>query len=222
MSSDIQDHPQLQPWDRRRQESAVAYRAFVAYRDLGAERTFVATAQALDKCTSLVRRWAARYGWRDRVWAWEVAQAHEAEQALRREREQSLQRQLHDANQLERLAMARFASLVQREPQSGELTLDPKVSPRDALAILRFAVEQQDRLAQTQAAAAPPAEDLTERQLKRMTTQQLHELLALARERSEQKGDDGDDDSKDDGIFSSGDQHEQEEPNEEGRSAGPV
>jgi len=174
-------------WGQQPGESLKAYVAFVTYRGQGRERSLPATAQQVGKHLSLLKRWSARYRWRDRVFAWDISQAREAEEALRRQRQESLERQSREIDQLQRLAMARFAALVRRDAQTGENTLDPSITPRDALAILKFVVEQQDRLAQT--TPAEPAEDLTERELRRMTTEQLHELLALVKERAGQDAD---------------------------------
>jgi len=183
MNESIKDRTDLKPWDRRRQESTVAYQAFLVYRDLGADRTFIAAANALGKSTSLLRRWAACYDWRDRTWAWDVARAREAEEALRQQREESLRRQARDSDQLQRLAMARLSGLIRRDPASGEVSLDPGVTPRDAVTIYKLALELEDRLMGT-SQAQPYEEDVTEQQLRRMSTEQLRELLALSRERA--------------------------------------
>jgi hypothetical protein len=220
VSDHAQRQPDIKPWDRRREESAVAYRAFLIYRDLGAERTFVAAAQGLGKSASLLRRWAARHDWKERIWAWEVALAREAEEALRRQREQSLRRQAKDADQLQRLAMARFSGLIHRDDRTGELTLDPGVTPRDAVAIYKFGVELEDRI--TQAAQSEPVEDVSDRELRRMSTEQLYTLLALAKERSEQKGDDSDDDTKDNSICSSNGENHEDHHDEDDASDGQV
>ena len=192
MTNDADNKLETRPWERQRGESPVAYQAFMVYRDLGAARTFVAAANALGKGTSLVRRWARRYDWRDRTWAWDISQAREAEDALRQQREESLRRQARDADQLQRLGMAGLSRLIHRDPVTGEARLDETVKPRDAVAIYKFGVELEDRITQT--APAEPAEDISERELKRMSTEQLHQLLALAKERSEQKGNCSDDD----------------------------
>jgi len=207
VSDHAQHQPDLKPWDRRREESAVAYRAFLVFRDLGPERTFVAAAQGLGKSASLLRRWAARHDWKERIWAWEVALAREAEEALRRQREQSLRRQAKDADQLQRLAMARLSGLIHRDDRTGELTLDPGITSRDAVAIYKFGVGLEDRI--TQAAQAQPTEDVSDRELKRMSTEQLYELLALAKERSEQKGEESDNDSESNSIAGSSNQEDE-------------
>ncbi|HUT75513.1 MAG TPA: hypothetical protein VM221_11860 [Armatimonadota bacterium] len=193
MSSDASTRPDSKPWDRQKGESTVSHQAFVVYRDLGASRTFVGAAHALEKSISLVRRWAARYDWRDRVWAWDVSQARQAEEALRQQREEALRRQARDADQLQRLAMARLSGLIHRDSETGEVRLDDSVRPRDAVAIYKWGVELEDRI--TEAPSAATVEDATEQQLKRMSTEQLRELLALSRERAgEDVGETDDDD----------------------------
>ena len=183
MNESMKDRTDLKPWDRQKGESPLAYQAFLAYRDLGEARSFVGAAHALGKSNSLVRRWATRYDWRDRAWAYDVAQAREAEEALRQQREESLRRQARDSDQLQRLAMARLSGLIRRDPASGEVSLDPGVTPRDAVTIYKLALELEDRLMGT-SQAQPYDEDVTEQQLRRMSTEQLRELLALSRERA--------------------------------------
>ena len=172
----------VRPWDRMSGESAAAYSAFLMYRDCESPRSLTKAAQEMGRHSSLLKRWSSRYRWRERVLAWDVSQAREAEEALRRQREESLQRQVRDAQQLQRLGMARLSGLITRDPETGEVRLDPSVTPRNAVAIHKWGVELEDRITGRAETAAP--DDLTERELKRMTTEQLHELLALVKERA--------------------------------------
>lgn len=55
------------PWERQKGESEVAFEAFSLYRDKGAERTLTAVADELQKSYTLIRRWAKRWEWTDRV-----------------------------------------------------------------------------------------------------------------------------------------------------------
>jgi len=170
-------------WEQARGESARAYAAFVAYRDLGPERSLAKAAEQAGRHVSLLKRWSARNRWRDRAWAWDVAQAREAADALRQQREESLRRQARDSDQLQRLAMARLSGLIRRDPATGEVNLDPGVTPRDAVTIYKLALELEDRLMGT-SQEQPCEEDISEQQLRRMSTEQLRELLALSRERA--------------------------------------
>lgn len=62
------------PWDRIKGESEEAYRAFVAYRDLGVDRTLEAARQVLKKNSGYYRvigGWSGRWSWVERVRAWD-------------------------------------------------------------------------------------------------------------------------------------------------------
>ncbi len=126
----------VKPWERRQDESAQAYAAFTVYRDLGAARTLIAAAQQLGKNYSLIRRWADRHHWQERVYAWDRTQARADEAAIRQQRDEMVRRQMQDADRLQRLAMAKITTLVSRNPQTGELTLDPAVTPQQAVSHL--------------------------------------------------------------------------------------
>lgn len=137
------------PWDRQPEESGRAFQAFAAYRDLGPERTLDKAAAAYGRHVSLMRRWSARYGWRVRAAAWDDEQAREMEAALRQRRRAACERQARDAEQLQRLGMARLASLIKRDPDTGELTLDEKVSAHDAMAAYKLGLDIQRALVRT-------------------------------------------------------------------------
>lgn len=62
------------PWDRMKGESEEAYRAFVAYRDLGVDRTLEAARQVLKKNSGYIRvigGWSGRWSWVERARAWD-------------------------------------------------------------------------------------------------------------------------------------------------------
>lgn len=83
-----------QPYDRRLSESPKAFDAFCVYRDLGIDRSFEAVSSQLSKSVSLMRRWAAKHEWSERVDAWDVAQDYERQKeaiaAKRKEYKQNL------------------------------------------------------------------------------------------------------------------------------------
>lgn len=58
-------------WERQKNESQQAYEAFVAYRDLGAERSTAKVAQRLGKSKALIQRWCSRYDWVERARAYD-------------------------------------------------------------------------------------------------------------------------------------------------------
>lgn len=58
-------------WDRQDLESAVAYQAFCAYRDLGTGRSIDAVVQKLDKSRTLIGRWSGDWNWVERCRAYD-------------------------------------------------------------------------------------------------------------------------------------------------------
>ena len=69
------------PWERKPKESAPAYEAFSAYRDMGPERALRAVAQQLGKSRALIERWSRNWGWQDRVRAYDDSIQRDAQAA---------------------------------------------------------------------------------------------------------------------------------------------
>ena len=63
---------QFTPWDPQAGESAQAFAAFVAYRDLGPERSIDAVVRELDKSRTLIGRWSGRWKWVKRAQAYDA------------------------------------------------------------------------------------------------------------------------------------------------------
>lgn len=74
------------PWERHAEESAAAFAAFAAYRDIGAARSITRVARQLDKSRSLLGRWSRAHAWVLRAQAWDREQDRifTAEQATAR------------------------------------------------------------------------------------------------------------------------------------------
>jgi hypothetical protein len=62
------------PWERQPKESARAYEAFVAYRDMGPGRAVRAVARELGKSVTLIGRWSSAHHWVERAEAWDAEQ----------------------------------------------------------------------------------------------------------------------------------------------------
>ena len=178
-------------WDRQRDESAKAYQAFLIFRDCGEQRTLRLASERAGKSRPMLARWSARFHWADRAFAWDVSQRQEAEAAVRTARREALERQARDAEQLQRLGMARLARLVSRDPATGEPQLDPNVSPRDAVAVYRLGLEIADRLESAGGEKDDNEGNVVSDQLSRMATEELQLLLSLARERAGKEPSDG-------------------------------
>ena len=107
------------PWERMSGESGAAYAAFLAYRDMGATRTYVATARSLRRHESLLRRWATRHRWRERAWRWDVQQERQDEAVVRQQREGALRDRLDDVDRMARASLLYFRTMVRRDPEIG-------------------------------------------------------------------------------------------------------
>lgn len=59
------------PWDRQPGETSKAYDAFVAYRDMGGDRSYAKVARQLGKSTTLLDRWGRQNDWPSRTAAWD-------------------------------------------------------------------------------------------------------------------------------------------------------
>jgi len=192
--SQVQGTTASRPWERRVDESAQSHRAFITYRELGAERTVGQAAAALGKSRGMLYRWSRRHQWRERAFVWDLEQQRETDAALRAARQQALERQVQDADRLQRLAMARLGKAVRRDPVSGELELDPEVTVQDAVRVYRLGLEIERSLPPGPETA--PAEEAGEGELRRMTDEGLRQLIALAKQRAQsQTTEDSDDET---------------------------
>lgn len=82
------------PWDRQDVESTKAYRAFCAYRDMGADRTLAAVADKLYPLKSgepraskgqlpgHITRWSADHNWVERAASWDAHVDQQAQAAF--------------------------------------------------------------------------------------------------------------------------------------------
>lgn len=62
---------QLDPWERRDAETDQAWAAFVAFRDMGLERSLGKVAVQLSKSKPLMQRWSIRHSWVMRTRSWD-------------------------------------------------------------------------------------------------------------------------------------------------------
>jgi hypothetical protein len=132
------DNQQQRPWERQPGESSQAFADFRHYLVQGSARTFAATARARRKAYSLIRRHAGRFDWRERARAFDVSQNRNEDEERRAARRAFVERQEEEAWKLWRLGLALVHRFVQRDEATGEWVVDPKLAPRDALALLKF------------------------------------------------------------------------------------
>lgn len=72
----------LHPWDYHPDESALAYAAFRAYRDIGPERSTALVADMAGKSKSLIQRWCTTHRWVERAAAWDAARLSELDELV--------------------------------------------------------------------------------------------------------------------------------------------
>ena len=172
------------PWEQMPGESGPAYAAFLAYRDMGATRTYVATARSLRRHESLMRRWATRHRWRERAWLWDLHQARQEETVVRQQREAVLRERLEDLDRMGRACLAFFRTMVRRDPETGEVNFDARFTPHVALRFLELALRAQG------AFERPTAEDKSDERpaadLFGLADGELEALIEAAKERADQ------------------------------------
>ena len=114
------------PWERQAGESARAFGAFCAYRDLGAHRSLRAAAEAFygRKGASLERqfdRWSRAFGWAERVAAWDRHLDAEACKAQEQARRDMAERHVKEARTLQAKAVERLRAIRPEELAPAEV-----------------------------------------------------------------------------------------------------
>ena len=178
-------------WDRLPREGGEAYDAFRRFLNRGPARRIIDVAAEVRKSEGLLRRWARQYNWWDRAAAYDAHMARRQEEAELEGRQEVARRRRRLGRQLENLGMAVLTRFIHRDPETGEIVLDPGITPRDAVHILRLAVDLQ---------GAPAGEDTDERgptaeqALGALDNEALRRLVELAEQDDKKEGDnDGDD-----------------------------
>jgi hypothetical protein len=85
-----QTAPTASPWEREAKESAKAFEAFSAYRDMGPVRSINNVAERLGKHSSLISGWSSKHSWVKRVRAWDDHQHELSMRSARNRGDQSV------------------------------------------------------------------------------------------------------------------------------------
>lgn len=93
------------PWEKQDGESAVAFEAFVLYRDMGVERGQHKVAEQLSKSRALMGRWSRRWKWVERADAWDREQDRLERLALNKERRAAARRHASQFKALQTAAL---------------------------------------------------------------------------------------------------------------------
>lgn len=62
----------VDPWERQKGETSVAFQAWYTYRDMEDPRSYRKVAQQLHKSLSLIGRWSRAWRWQERLYAWQT------------------------------------------------------------------------------------------------------------------------------------------------------
>jgi hypothetical protein len=78
-------------------ESTKAYAAFVAYAEMGSQRSLEKLSQQYAKSIPILKRWSVQHRWQERVRQYDAAVLEEHNAALRAKRNQEIERLRQDA-----------------------------------------------------------------------------------------------------------------------------
>jgi len=102
-------------------ESAKAFQAFCAYRDMGAQRSQREVARQLGKSTALISRWSAKWRWVERCAMWD---GHLDQESRTEELEQ--RKEMVDFHaRLARQVLNKVAQRIVGNDEAGVVALDP-------------------------------------------------------------------------------------------------
>lgn len=105
------------PWSRQKGESRQAFEAFCVYRDLGRIRSQEKVANELGKSAQLMSRWSSKWGWVERVAAWEEELDRQNRLAQIEDRKEMAKRHINEAMMFQQKVLERM-----RELKPSELT----------------------------------------------------------------------------------------------------
>jgi hypothetical protein len=134
-------------------ESAKAYAAFVAYAEMGSQRSAAKVGQQLGKSTTIINRWSAQHRWQERVRQYDAAVLEEHNAALRAKRNQEIERLRQDAlldaktlRQLGRGLSARLGETI-KDMKAGD------IEPKHVASLLRTVAQSLEAATDIDAAA---------------------------------------------------------------------
>jgi len=133
-------------WDRMPGESNKGFSAFCTFRDLGIERTYQCVADQLQKSGALIRRWAARWNWKNRALDFDEYVDKEMERAMLSRRNRLRRRALDIADELdqkvaEAVGLLKVGRVVKVEGQADQAELT--ITPTDIVRLLQISQQIQ-------------------------------------------------------------------------------
>ncbi|MGE5551503.1 MAG: hypothetical protein ACM3ZC_13405 [Bacteroidota bacterium] len=113
--------PPPKPWEQQQGETAKAFAAFSAYRDMGAERSLSKVSHVLSKSKPLLQRWSSTYSWVERVEAWDRFTARQEQEAALKARLDMSARHAKAAMVLMQKALQKLAKMKPEELEPGDV-----------------------------------------------------------------------------------------------------
>lgn len=125
---------ELRAWDRRADESAKAFEAFVVYRDMGAARSLVRTSQEHGKSIATVTTWCGRHEWVKRVAAYDTDIARRASERTEEDDVEALARQVRTMREVQQRMAKRLLTATDRvsAAEAGRLLMAAAKEEREA------------------------------------------------------------------------------------------
>ncbi len=125
------------PWDRNEGESDMEWHAFAAYRDLGTSRSLSACAREIGKSKGHVHGISKRWGWRDRVIAWDAHCDSVKQKATLKALEEWQRRHIEQSMKMQKAAMACLDIYITTQKTSNA----PLMKPQDIKALMETGVK---------------------------------------------------------------------------------
>jgi|ERR1700680_1048549 len=113
----------LNEWDRLPEETAIAYEAFLVYRDQEASRRLSDVATLLNDTLATVTRWSTRWNWQERCRAFDIDRDERESEDAHRERQAMRRRQINVGRMMQEVANIGISELEQKVEQKLSLGL---------------------------------------------------------------------------------------------------
>lgn len=104
-------------WERLPDETEPAFAAFQVYLET-AERSGAKVAQKIHKSPSLIRRWASKYGWKERAREWDNSVIERTRTLLSRRLVTQIQKQWEQSTQLQDKAFDNIVGMLDKRQGS--------------------------------------------------------------------------------------------------------
>lgn len=162
-------------WERRKGERPTAYDRFIAFRDLGRDRTLQAAAEKGSVTHGYLRQLSAQYDWTNRVAAWDTRLVAAQDEVILSEVERVTKEQLKTWSVARLLGATALVRAFKHAQTHDAMPIDV----RDALALVKEATAA-ERLIMGEATSRDGRVELTD--IDKMSTERAELLLELLRE----------------------------------------